>query len=248
MNPVLRVEALDFSFGGLRAIAGVSLSAHRGEVVGIIGPNGSGKSTFFDLLSGFRSPLQGRIWLQGEDVTRMPVETRAGRGLGRTFQRPVGYYGLTVEEHLRVARLARRVRDPERARSAESIAQELLEATAISARRRELVERLSAEEGRILDLARAVSQSPTVLLLDEPLAGLDGSQVEAVVSCIRRARVLEMCILIVEHRLEALLSLVTRVVLLHQGSLLAEGAPEEILRRNELLQAYGGSLAEPPPP
>ncbi len=248
MNPVLRVEDLGFSFGGLRAIERISLSAHRGEVVGIIGPNGSGKSTFFDLLCGFRIPQDGRIWLQEEDVTRLTVEARARRGLGRTFQRPVAFHGLTVEEHLRVARLAKGVRDPDRARDAEGAAQDLLDVTTISERRQELVEKLSVEEGRILDLARAVSQSPAVLLLDEPLAGLDSGQVAAVVSCIRRVRALEASILIVEHRLEALLSLVTRVALFHQGSLLATGTPEEILHDDKLLPAYGGSLVEPESP
>ncbi len=244
MKPVLETDNISFSFGGFRVIDGITLLARSGEILGIIGPNGSGKSTFFDLLSGFRTPHRGRIRLQGHDVTRMAADARARLGLGRTFQHAAAFYGLTVEEHLWVARLAKKARDPARAEGVDRVVTELLEATGITARWNEPVQSMSAGECRILDLARAVSQAPSALLVDEPFAGIDSSQEEAVATCIRQASAMQTCVLVVEHRLKALFSLVTRVLIFREGRVFADGAPGDILGSGELLRAYRGDRAD----
>ncbi|MCP4546722.1 MAG: ATP-binding cassette domain-containing protein [bacterium] len=245
MKPAIEVEEISFSFGGFRVIDGISLSGNDGETLGIIGPNGSGKSTFFDLLSGFRTAESGRIRLNGRDVTRMAPEVRASHGLGRTFQRTAAFYGLTVAEHLRIPRLARRMPASDRVAAAYQIVEELLGRTGIGERQHEPVESLAAGECRILDLARAITQAPCVILLDEPFAGIDGAQEKAVTTCIRQASTMA-CVILVEHRLEALLSLVGRVLVFHQGRVLATGDPSEVLNRGEVLRAYRGELRESP--
>jgi ABC-type branched-subunit amino acid transport system ATPase component/ABC-type branched-subunit amino acid transport system permease subunit len=254
---VLAAEELSVSFGGIRAVDGVSLAVRAGEVVGVIGPNGAGKTTLFDLLSGYLAPTSGRVRLFGADVTRRSPDARARAGLGRSFQDARIFPSLTVAENLALS-LERHldVRDHVAAglglpavRELEldiawSVA-DLVELMHLGAYRDKPVSDLSTGSRRVVDLAMAVAHDPRVLLLDEPSSGIAQRESEALVPLLARLRAETGCALVViEHDMPLVSALADRLVALDLGRVLTEGAPQDVLDDPRVVAAYlGGDAA-----
>jgi branched-chain amino acid transport system ATP-binding protein len=250
----LTLSSLAKSFGGFRAVDGVSLSVPAGGLVGIIGPNGAGKSTLFSLISGFLSPDGGTVSLGGEDITRLATHERARRGMVRTFQVPREFAHLTVRENLMAAAPGQSgetlrglflrpasVRSEEAAiaaRVAETIAFLRLDPVADTPSGR-----LSGGQKKLLELGRALMTQPSLILLDEPFAGVNPVLIEALSEHIRALNGRGIGFLIIEHDLPALTRLVSTLHVMDRGRLIASGAPGEVLAAPEVREAYLGGAA-----
>jgi len=249
----LEVIGLSVAFGGVVALADVSLSVAPASITGLVGPNGAGKTTAFGVISGLVHPDAGRVVLDGVDVTGAPAHMRARRGLGRTFQHPQVFSGLSVRDHVilgdRVrhhrARMwsdaflaggLRRQPADERER-----VDDLLGLLGISELASRPVDGLPLGTSRLVEIARALATAPSVLLLDEPFSGLSGAETDAVVSALRRA-VGErgVALLLVEHDVPTVLALSSTVHVLDFGRLIASGTPAEIRDDARVRAAYLG--------
>jgi branched-chain amino acid transport system ATP-binding protein len=247
----LSLSSVAKSFGGFKAVDDISLEVPVGGLVGIIGPNGAGKSTLFSLITGFLAPDAGTVSLRGEDITRLATHERARRGMVRTFQVPREFSHLTVRENLMVAAPGQSgetlrglflrpatVRAEEAAiaaRVADTIALLRLEPVADMP-----AGRLSGGQKKLLELGRALMTNPSLILLDEPFAGVNPVLIEALSELIRRLNARGTGFLIIEHDLPALTRLVTTLHVMDRGRLLASGAPAEVLAAPEVREAYLG--------
>jgi branched-chain amino acid transport system ATP-binding protein len=242
-------------FGGIVALDRLTLHASSGEVLGIIGPNGAGKTTLFDVIAGVRSPSEGRVLLDDDDVTTTPSVVRARRGMRRTFQRVQTFGWLSVEDNVLAALewrgggggfLADTVRWPARQRRERErrvVVAEMLERCGLTAVRHELASSLPIGIARMVELARAIIDPPAVLLLDEPASGLDEVEAGRLGEQIQRVRADTACsVLLVEHNAGFVMAQSDRVVVLDQGGLIAEGTPEEIQRNQIVRDAYLGEV------
>ncbi len=242
---ILRTEHLSRNFGGLMAVNNVSISVEPGERRAIIGPNGAGKTTFFNLLSGELAPLSGRIFLDEQDITPLPVHERARLGIGRTFQRNNLFLGLTVYENVQLAvqqRLGLASRWLRPARTFEALRQEVLEllrALGLEERLFEPASSLSYGEQRQLEIALALAMKPRVLLLDEPTAGMSPAETTAMVEMIASLP-RDVTLLIIEHDMDVVFSLADRITVLHYGEVIADGTPEEVKGNPRVLEVYLG--------
>ena len=244
-HSVLRVEGLRRQFGGLTALAGVSFAVAPGERRAIIGPNGAGKTTLFNLISGELPPTSGRVYLDGVDVTGLPPHRLAARGLARTFQRNNLFLGLSVRENVRLAVQARRGVARQLWVPAASLTEVAAEADRVLAelgladRAGMVVRDLSYGEQRQLEVAIALATGPRVLLLDEPTAGMSPAETAAMVQTIARLPA-EMTLLIIEHDMDVVFALADRIMVLHYGEVLAEGAPEAVKGNPGVAEVYMG--------
>jgi len=238
----LKVEGVSKAFGGLLALAGVSLEVAPGERRAIIGPNGAGKSTLFKVIAGELRPSQGRVILQGREVSGMSQERVALLGLGRTFQRSNAFPELLVWGNVALARWAALGQSASLSRCLvpEPEVRRVLEQVGLTERLHVAASQLSHGEKRQLEIAMALVQKPAVLLLDEPLAGLSGAERERIGELIL-ALDSQMTVLLVEHDLEYALRFAQRVTVLHQGQVIAEGEPEEIRRNPQVQAVYVGA-------
>ena len=257
---VLHVEGITMRFGGVVALDDVSFSARTGEVLGVMGPNGAGKTTLFNVISGVQRPTAGRVRLGDRKLTGLPFDRVAALGVTRTFQTPVMFWGLTVRESVEVALNARAFGDTyppsalreliacglgtrARRRSEGALrerAAELLARTGIGALADRPTESLAFGEERLLELTRALAVAPAVLLLDEPLSGLNPDEIEGVLRSIRAARAGGIAVLLVEHAVGELLSVADRVVVLDHGKRIAEGTAAEVTADPIVIDAYIG--------
>ncbi|MBO8140777.1 MAG: ABC transporter ATP-binding protein [Firmicutes bacterium] len=233
--PLLELHALTKAFRGLVAVQDVNAVLESGEIVGLIGPNGAGKTTLFNLISGLHRPTQGRILLDGREITALPPYARSLLGIGRTFQivRP---FAMTVLENVMVPILARDG-NPTRAKDA---AQEILELVALDRAANERPENLTLAMRKRLEVARALATRPKLLLLDEVLAGLNPTEVEQQLPLIRVLRDKGITVLMIEHIVDAVMSVCDRVLVMDQGHLIADGSPGEVVRNPAVIQAYLG--------
>lgn len=233
MSLPLITENLAVNFGGLQAVAGVSLTVEEGELRAIIGPNGAGKTTLFNLISGMLPPSAGRIRLFGRDVTRMSCPQRAYQGLGRTYQVVNVFRSTTVLENVLLAAQAQdRVKFSfYRPRSSYGYllakARKVLEMWGFWEKRDVLAQNLSHGEQRQLDIILSLVTEPRLLLLDEPTAGLSRAETIAVTEIIRTLSQ-QRTILMIEHDMEVAFGLAQRITVLHQGQVFADGSPQEI--------------------
>ncbi|MFI6333907.1 ABC transporter ATP-binding protein [Streptomyces sp. NPDC050535] len=253
---VLEAVGIGVRFGGVRALDGVSLAVRPGEVCGLIGPNGAGKTTLFDALSGIRRPDEGRVLLDGEDITRRSPVWRARHGLRRTFQRQQLFGQLTVADNLVVAQewrggggglvadllAAPTRRGYEKARRERAAA--VLRDCGLDEVGEEYAGTLPVGRARMVELARAVAEPPRVLLLDEPASGMTDDEIVQLSSVVRHLSAEEHCaVLLVEHNVAFVMELSTRVVVLDLGRILAEGTPAEVHADPRVRQAYLGSVS-----
>lgn len=239
---LLVVENLTKRFGGIIALNCVSLMVDEGELIGIIGPNGAGKTTLFNMISGSvpkgtsRAPTSGRIVFRGVDITRYPSYKIAQLGMGRTFQIVRVFGNLTVWDNLFIAALARARKKWLARRQAE----EALLFMGLEEIRNKLVYELTLAEKKKIELARALTLQPILLLLDEILAGMIPSEVKVMLTLIKNIYKKGITTMIVEHNVEALLSLVNRLIVLDRGEKIADGPPKVVIQDSRVISAYLG--------
>lgn len=237
-TPVLQVEGLGRSFGGIVAVDDVSFTVDQAEIVGIIGPNGSGKSTLFNLLTGVHRADRGRVLLFGEDITRKPSHKIARAGMSRTFQLPALFVNMTVRENLLAAAVEG---DWHNAPARADSTMELLDLTHVS---ESLAGSLSGGQQRLLEMGRVLMQSPRVVLLDEVAAGVHPTLRQTILEAIRELRARETTFLIIEHDLELTQDICDRMIVMDAGKIVAEGSFEEITHDPHVMEAYLGVPAE----
>ncbi len=241
-NVLLKVEDVVKTFGGIRALDGVSIEIYEGELLSIIGPNGSGKTTLFNVINGVLKPDKGRILLDGRDITPLPPYKRAELGIARTFQIPKPWPHLTVRENVAIGALFGRERDRIDVKSALELADRILETVGLSEKAEEEAGKLTVPEKKLLELARAIAMKPRLLLLDEVVAGMNPKDADMVVEVVKRARdeygitVVSM----VEHVMRIVAKFAERVVVMNQGRVLLEGPPGEVLRHPQVIEVYLG--------
>jgi branched-chain amino acid transport system ATP-binding protein len=235
-EPLLRVENVSRRFGGLLAVSDVSFSAEQSRITALIGPNGAGKTTLFSIVSGFLPPSRGRIVYNGSDITGEPPHSLARRGIARTFQIVQPFAGLTVRENIAVgAHLSR----PARAVALEA-AGEVARSVGLDAQLDRPAAALTVAGRKRLELARALAIEPRLLLLDEVLAGLNPSDVRDMVPVVRSIAERGVAIVMIEHVMQAVMSLAAHVFVLAEGRIIASGAPQEVASDARVIEAYLG--------
>lgn len=248
---MLRLEALRKSFDGLEVVRDCSLEVHPGEIVGLIGPNGAGKTTAFNLVTSVLQPDGGRVVFRDQDISGQPTERIAAAGLVRTFQVPQLFEGLSVIENLLVAvprqsgeqfwnvwlRSGRIHREEDAAEDAAWRMLEFLNLTALANRR---ASQLSGGQKKLLELGRALMARPSLVLLDEPVAGVSPTLIVEIADRIRKLRADGLTFLVVEHKMDFIMSLCDRLYVMADGRVLAEGRPDEIRANRQVLDAYLG--------
>jgi branched-chain amino acid transport system permease protein len=237
------VEFADVSryFGGVRALDGLTLTIAAGDLVGLVGPNGSGKTTLVNLLSRTLRPTGGTIRVGGEDIAGLPPHRVAHAGVARTYQIPRPFPSMTVRDNVAMAIMFGRA--PRSIAAARAAAQEHLDFVHLAHLAEAFPGEINLHERQLLEMARAIASSPQVLLLDEALAGLNPAEIDSAVEVVRRIHRSGITIVIVEHLLRVVNQLATRVVVLDRGRLLADGEPQAVMRRPEVVSAYLGKRA-----
>jgi branched-chain amino acid transport system permease protein len=233
---VLEVRGLSKSFGGLQAVADVSLEVRRGEVLGIIGPNGAGKTTFFNLLNGFSTPDRGQVILNGENIVGKRPSQICRLGVGRTFQVVKPFRRMTIADNVVIGAYARTRTD----HAARELAAQAMAEVGLTSAAHRIAGTISNLELRLMELARALATKPQLLLLDEIFAGLNPTEVQQVMTVIRRLARLGITIVVIEHTMQAMVQLVDRFVVLDHGAVLAAGTPDAITKDPKVIEAYLG--------
>jgi branched-chain amino acid transport system ATP-binding protein len=237
--PLLVVERASKRYGGLLAVDSASLEVEAGAIVGLIGPNGAGKTTLFSLISGFEAPTGGRILFEGAEIARLAPHRRAALGIARTFQIVQPFGGLSVRENIAVGAHLRHARRGAALEKATAVAAlvglaDSLEAPAAG---------LTIAGRKRLELARALATEPRLLLLDEVLAGLNPSEIRDVVPIVSDIRRAGVAVLMVEHVMQAVMSLCDHVFVLAQGRVIAAGSPAAVTSNPLVIEAYLGAGA-----
>jgi len=236
MPPLLEVRSVSKRFGGLRALTDVSFAVGAGEIVGIIGPNGAGKTTLFNLITGFYPPDEGRIIVDGHDVTGEASYRICQRGVARTFQISKPFANLTVLQTVRIGALNRAPGMDEATERAGAV----LKRVSLEGKRDQLGRHLTVVERKRLEMARALATEPRLLLLDEVAAGLTPTEVQEMITLVRHIAADGVSVLIIEHVLEAVMRLSGRIVVLNYGQVIAEGAPRDLVTDTRVIEAYLG--------
>jgi branched-chain amino acid transport system ATP-binding protein len=240
---LLEVSNLTKSFGGLTAIGNVSFHVDEGEMVGIIGPNGAGKTTLFNLLSGFLEPDSGNVTFKGENINGLAPYRIVNKGIARTFQVVRPFRHLPVIANVMVAlKSPRGARKIEWIKTMERKAADILEDVGLSELMLEPAGNVGHGDLKRLEIAKALATEPDLLMLDEPFGGLNPLETDFLTKSIMRMHLDEpsRAVLIVEHKLYALMKIVERVIVLHMGEKIAEGTPEEIARNDKVIEVYMG--------
>ncbi len=247
--PMLAAVDLRKSFGGMHVVTGMSLELAAGDMLGLIGPNGAGKTTLFNLLAGKLAVNSGAIKLGGQDVTRTSQQGRCKLGLSRSFQIPKPFSRMSVLENVMTAA---------QAQAGESIVQALLRPRAVAAQERANANRardlldfvnlshletqpaavLSGGQRKLLELARVLMAEPKVILLDEPAAGVNPALLDLIIDRIAQIQAQGIAVLLIEHNIEMITRLCPRVIVMAAGKLLAEGTPQEVTKRADVIDVY----------
>ncbi len=230
------VEVCDVSrsFGGIKAVAGVSFTVEAAEIVGIIGPNGSGKSTLFNLLTGVQTPATGTIALLGREITGWPPYRIARAGMGRTFQIPAPFANMTVRENLLTAAVEADWRTARRR------AEEVLASLDLAHVADDLADTLSGGQRRLLEFARVQMRDPAVILLDEVTAGVNPRLREIILGAVLALRKHGKTFIVIEHDMELVRTLCERIIVMDAGEIVAQGSFDEITSNELVIDAYLG--------
>lgn len=255
MRSVVKIIGLTKDFGGLVALNNVSFSVNRGEMVGLIGPNGSGKTTLFHLMTAFLRPSSGQIIFKGENVVGLSTHQIAKEGMVRSWQQSEMFGDMTVIENLMMAQhlliksgFWQELFGTQSARMEErkvrQQATEQLKNMGLASFEDELAKNLPHGSQRALGVAMALASRPDVLLLDEPLAGLNLEEIDFMLAKLREIGGRGVTILLVEHNMKAIMDFCQRVIVLNFGKLIADGSPNEILEHEDVIEAYLGAEIE----
>ena len=246
-SPLLETRDLTVRFGGHVAVDTVSCGFHAGELTAIVGPNGAGKTTYFNLISGQIPASDGRVHLNGRDISRETVSARTKAGIGRAFQLTNLFPGLPVLENLRLVVQARRGRGfnlwsmVTGHRDLTEEAEAILERVRLLDQRDQVVSELSHGNQRKLEVALLIALDPLVYMFDEPTAGMSVDEAPVVLDLIAELKTRrDRAILLVEHKMDVIRSLADRIIVLHNGALAADGAPAEVMASDVVQEAYMG--------
>lgn len=232
---ILEIRDLCKFFGGVKAVNHVSFCLEEGEILGLIGPNGSGKSTTVNLISGIYAPDSGDVIYQGESLLRYSIPQRSHKGIGRTFQTPKPFLGLSVFDSVYTIALQFSTY-----RQAAERTNEILKMTELDELAPLKCDKLPIEKRKWLDMARILATSPKVIMLDEVMAGLNPSEIDESIGLIKRINEQGVSIIFIEHVMRAVTSLSHRIVVLDEGKFLCEGTPEAVMNDPRVIEAYLG--------
>ena len=239
-NMILRSKNLVKIYGRREVVRNVSLEVHQGEIVGLLGPNGAGKTTTFYMVVGFIKPNEGQVFLEGEDITNLPMYKRAKRGIGYLPQEPSVFRKLSVEDNVKaVLEMTNLSKDEQRERL-----EELIDEFGLEKVRKSRGDTLSGGERRRTEIARALATAPNFILLDEPFAGIDPIAVEDIQYIVAKLKTRNIGILITDHNVQETLSITDRAYLMFEGSILKAGTAEELAADEMVRKVYLGKNFE----
>ncbi len=233
---LLEARAVSKAFGSFFAVRDADLAVEEGEIIGLIGPNGAGKSTFFNCLAGDTGCTSGEIVFAGRDVTNSSPEAHARLGIGRTFQVPATFEGMSVLDNVMVGAY---LHHPHRSDAREH-ARRTIELTGLKAQAELAAHSLGTPGRKRLEIARVLATNPRLMLLDESLAGLTPTELQEAIALVRQIHEMGVTLVIVEHIMEVIMTLTGRVLVFNQGHVVASGKPEDVVKDEAVIEAYLG--------
>lgn len=241
MEILLRGENVSKYFGGLAALSDVTFQIAKGEIVGLIGPNGAGKTTLVNVITGVYPASKGKVRFKEEDITRAKPYHIGRMGIARTFQIVKSFSGMTVKENVLIGALFGKSGMKRTTKEALKKVEEVLEFIGLEKKKDFPVEETTIPDRKRLELAKALAMEPEILFLDEVMAGLRPKEMEDVMGLIKELNQNGITILLIEHVMKAIMGISDRVIVLHEGRLIAGGTPEEISKDEKVIKAYLGS-------
>lgn len=237
---LLEGRSVSKRFGGLTAVSALDFSVYKGEILGLIGPNGSGKTTLLNCITGFDSPSDGEVLFRGTRIESLKPHIITRMGIARTFQIVQPFPNLTVLDNVTMGALFGSSKAQKEVRRAHALAEEKLDMVGLIDKADSLASQLTLAERKRLEFAKSLATEPEILLLDEVNAGLNQTEIQNAISLIRKVRDQGITILIIEHLMKVIMDLSDRVIVLHHGEKIAEGAPRDVTRDEQVIKAYLG--------